>query len=110
MKTLLSITVGSLVSAAAVFLHLLLPPYGLMIAILGTFTSVWVVGRRFGKRRFKFIASISWVVIFSKAASAGTGGELLVQGDNLGSALMFLVLAGVMLSTRQLNWYQLPPR
>ena len=27
-----------------------------------------------------------------------------------GSALMFLVLAGVMLSTRQLNWYQLPPR
>lgn len=99
MKTLLSITIGALVSAAAVFLHLLLPPYGLIIAILGTFTSIWVVGRRFGKRRFKFIASLSWVLIFSKAASPGSGGELLVQGDNLGSALMFLGFAAIVAAT-----------
>jgi hypothetical protein len=99
LKIFASLFLGALTGTAAVFLHLLLPPFGLILSILGSFTAIWIVGRKLGKRRYKFFACISWIFVFAKAASYGNGGELLVQGDNLGSALMFLGVAAIITAT-----------
>ena len=90
MKLLVSLVVGFATGAAAVFLHHLAPPFGIAIAIIGTFTAIWSVGRTYGKRRFKIIAALGWSVIFFQASTFGAGKEIFVQGDNLGNAFFFL--------------------
>lgn len=85
MRTIASLLAGAATSAAAVFLHLFLPPFGIALAVLGTFTAIWALGRRFGKRRFKVIATIAWMFIFSRGASFGNGNEIFIQGDSLGN-------------------------
>jgi ABC-type glycerol-3-phosphate transport system permease component len=85
MKTLTALFWGVATGAAAVFLHLFLPPFGIVLAVLGTFTSIWAVGRRYGKRRYKVLATGAWIYIFAQAASFGNGKEIFIQGDSLGN-------------------------
>jgi hypothetical protein len=56
------------------------------------------VGRKFGKRIYKIIAALSWLYVFSKASLLGAGGELLVQGDNAGSALLFFGVTSLVIA------------
>jgi hypothetical protein len=77
---------------AAVLLHIFYPPFGLVIALLGSAATIWAVGRHYGARSFKLIASIAWGFILWRASSFGVGNELLVQGNSEGSALVFLGL------------------
>jgi hypothetical protein len=51
---------------------------------------VWWVGRYTGKRRYRFYALSAWFVVVARAGSFGQGSELLIQGDNAGSALVTL--------------------
>ena len=89
MKLLASLFVGLVAGVAAVFLHLFLPPFGLVLAVVGTLTAIWAVGRKYGKRRFKFVASLAWIYIFARASSFGTGKEIFIQGDSLGNNFLF---------------------
>ncbi len=88
MKLLVSLAVGFATGAAAVFLHHFAPPFGIAIAIIGTFTAIWSLGRLFRKRFFKLIAAISWLAIFAQASSLGVGNEIFVQGDRLGNIFL----------------------
>jgi hypothetical protein len=100
MKALASLLAGAATGVAAVFLHLFLPPFGLALAVIGTFTAIWAVGRRFGKRRYKFLATLAWMFIFSRGASFGNGKEIFIQGDSLGNyflALSFIVIIAALL-------------
>ncbi len=85
MKTLASLLAGAATGVAAIFLHLFLPPFGLALAVLGTFAAIWAVGRRYGKRRYKFLATLAWIFIFSRGASFGNGKEIFIQGDTVGN-------------------------
>ena len=89
MKSIASLFVGLVAGVAAVFLHLFLPPFGLVLAVVGTLTAIWAVGRKYGKRRFKFVASLAWIYIFARASSFGTGKEIFIQGDSLGNNFLF---------------------
>lgn len=89
MKFVFSFLVGIASGIAAVLLHDMASPFGALLAIAGTFTSMWVLGRKFGKRIYKLVGIVGWVCVFAKAATLGAGGELLVQGNNTGSALAF---------------------
>lgn len=89
MKLIASLFVGLVAGVAAVFLHLFLPPFGLVLAVVGTLTAIWAVGRKYGKRRFKFVASLAWIYIFARASSFGTGKEIFIQGDSLGNNFLF---------------------
>ena len=94
MKFFAAIAIGVAAGVAAVFLHLFLPPFGLVLACLGTFTAAWAVGRKFGKRRYKLIAAIAWFYIFVRASSFGTGKEIFIQGNSLGNNfLLFSLIA-----------------
>ena len=90
MKYLSALLAGAVTAAAATLLHLFMPPFGIALAIIGTLTSIWSVGRIYGKRRFKVIAALGWSAIFLRASTFGTGKEIFVQGDNLGNAFFFL--------------------
>ena len=88
MKYLFSLLVGGATAAAATLVHLTLAPYGLILGLVGTFTAIWSVGRKFGKRRYKVVASFGWFVILMKGALFGVGQEILIQGDVLGTSLL----------------------
>jgi len=98
MKFIVALAVGVASGVAATFLHHFAPPFGISIAIAGTFVAIWSVGRSFGKRFYKFVAATSWLAIFWRAASLGVGSELFIQGDRLGnifilSSVLALILA-----------------
>ena len=100
MKSLASLLAGAATGVAAIFLHLFLPPFGLALAVLGTFAAIWAVGRRYGKRRYKFLATLAWIFIFSRGASFGNGKEIFIQGDSLGNyflALSFIAIITALL-------------
>jgi hypothetical protein len=64
---------------------------------------IWWVGRYCGKRRYRFYALAAWFLVIARAGSFGAGQELLIQGDNAGSALLTLgFLAGVAALFRKL--------
>jgi hypothetical protein len=98
MKYLLSFLIGGLTAAAGVFLHLSYPPAGLILALAGSATTFWSIGRHYGKRRFKVAALLGWLIVINDAATFGNGGELLVQGDRDGMTFLVSGLTIVVLS------------
>ena len=96
MKFLFSLIFGALIAVSATLIHQTLPPLGSIVGIFATFIGIWYVGRHYGKRRYKFYALIAWLLIIARAGSFGAGNELLIQGDNQGSALLMIgFLAGL---------------
>lgn len=96
MKFLASLLFGALIAVSATLIHQTLPPLGVTTGIFATYLGIWYLGRRYGKRRYKFYALIAWLVVIARAGSFGAGNELLIQGDNSGSALLMIgFLAGL---------------
>lgn len=90
MKFLFSLFFGAVVALSATLIHQTLPPFGVIVGIFATYLGIWYVGRRFGKRRYKFFALVAWLIVIARAGSFGVGNELLIQGDNQGSALLMI--------------------
>jgi len=88
MTSLLSFIVGTLLAIGATLIHQPLPPLGLLISLGATFAAIWWVGRYFGKKRYKLWALLGWLIVIVRAGTFGVGQELLIQGDNAGSALL----------------------
>jgi hypothetical protein len=88
MKALLSFFFGAIIAIAATLIHQTLPPVGVVIAIIATYSAIWWLGRYFGKRRYKVAGLVGWFCVIAKAGSFGAGHELLIQGDSPGSALL----------------------
>jgi hypothetical protein len=96
MKFLISLVFGALVAVSATLIHQTLPPFGVIVGITATYIGIWFLGRRYGKRRYKFYALLAWLAVIARAGSFGAGNELLIQGDNSGSALLMIgFLAGL---------------
>jgi hypothetical protein len=90
MKTLVSILSGAAIAISATLIHQTYPSLGVVVGILATYTAIWWLGRYFGKKRYKFFALVAWSIIILRAGSFGAGQELLIQGDNSGTALLTL--------------------
>lgn len=88
MKFLYSILFGAAIGISSTLIHQTLPPLGVIIGIFATYLGIWYLGRRYGQRRYKFYALIAWAIVIGRAGSFGAGNELLIQGDNQGSALL----------------------
>jgi len=88
MKLLTSFIWGIVLGAAAVLLHDAYVPLGLLFAVLGSSIGVWLVGRMWGRRRYKGVTVVAWLVLVLRAGSLGVGNELLVQGNATGNALV----------------------
>ena len=90
MSLLLPLLAGVFSGVVAVLIHQSLPPFGVIAALLFTYGSIWWVGRHFGSRRSKALAAIGWIAALLRAGTYGTGQELLVQGDGVGSTLLLI--------------------
>ena len=90
MKFLFSLFFGAAIATSATLIHHTLPPLGVAVGIIATYLGIWNIGRRYGKRRYKFYALVAWLIVIGKAGSFGAGQELLIQGDNQGSALLMI--------------------
>jgi hypothetical protein len=60
----------------------------LIVSLLATGLGIWATGRLWGKRSYKFIASIAWALVVLRAGFPGLNEEYLVQGDTLGVSLV----------------------
>lgn len=103
MKFLYAIALGAATALGATLIHQTIPPLGVVLGIFTTHVMIWWVGRYCGKRRYRFYALGAWLFVIARAGSFGAGQELLIQGDNAGSALLTLgFFAGVAALFRKL--------
>lgn len=103
MKFLYAIALGAATALGATLIHQTLPPFGVTLGIITTYVMIWWVGRYSGKRRYRIYALAAWFIVIARAGSFGAGQELLIQGDNAGSALLTLgFFAGVAALFRKL--------
>ena len=95
MSFLLSAVFGICLGLSSIFLHASLPPWGLILSLTATGVGVWSVGRIWGKRSLKIVASILWIAIVLRAGFPGRSDEYLIEGNSIGVSLInggFLIL------------------
>ena len=88
MREIYSLLFGAALGASAIFVHSFYPPVGLIISLIATGIGIWATGRLWGKRSYKFIASIAWALVVLRAGFPGLNEEYLVQGDAIGVSLI----------------------
>lgn len=88
MKGIYSLLLGAALGASAIFIHSFYPPVGLIISLIATGIGIWATGRLWGKRSYKFIASIAWALVVLRAGFPGLNEEYLIQGDMVGTSLI----------------------
>lgn len=88
MRGIYSLLFGAALGASAIFIHSFYPPAGLIISLIATGTGIWATGRLWGKRSYKFIASIAWALVVLRAGFPGLNEEYLIQGDMVGTSLI----------------------
>ena len=88
MRVIYSILIGALLAVGSIFLHLVLPPFGFLFALISSMVGIWAIGRTWGRRYLKVIAALVWILIVMRGGTPGLSDEILIQGDSLGSALI----------------------
>ena len=95
MKFFYSIFLGAALGVASIFIHASLPPVGLILSLAATGTGIWSIGRMWGRRSLKVIASFIWTVVVLRAGFPGASDEYLIASNSVGVSLInigFLVL------------------
>ena len=87
-----AIATGAVTAVLGTFLHAAYPPWGWMMAILGTSLAFWTLGYLALERRWKFLALAVWIYFIIRAGSVGKGGELLIAGDLAGMSFLLVGL------------------
>ncbi len=98
MRVISSLLIGAILGVAAVLLHAFLPPVGVIIAILGSATGIWSIGRHWGKRSLKTIAAVIWFGVVTKASTPSVNEEYLVMGNTAGELLLNVGLAAIIVA------------
>jgi hypothetical protein len=88
MKGIYSLLFGAALGASSVFIYSFYPPVGLVVSLIATGVGIWATGRLWGKRSYKFIASIAWALVVLRAGIPGLNDEYLIQGDTIGVSLI----------------------
>ena len=98
MRYLYSAAIGAGLGAGSVFMHASLVPFGLIFVLLATVAGIWSIGRMWGGKTLRIVASIAWTVVVLRAGFPGINDEYLIEGTAVGISLinvgfMALVLA-----------------
>jgi hypothetical protein len=88
MRYLLSVVFGLALGASSVFIYSLFPPVGLVFSIAATSLGIWVAGRFWGKRIYRFMAAAGWGFVVLRAGFPGINEEYLIQGNSTGVSLI----------------------
>jgi hypothetical protein len=94
MRFIYSILIGAGLGAGSVFMHSSLAPFGLIFVLISTVAGIWSIGRMWGGRTLRIIASAAWTAVVLRAAFPGINEEYLISGTTIGISLInFGVLA-----------------
>jgi len=88
MRYILSVLLGLALGASSVFIYSLFPPVGLVFSIAATSLGIWVAGRFWGKRIYRFMAAAGWGFVVLRAGFPGINEEYLIQGNSTGVSLI----------------------
>ena len=88
MKAIYSLLFGAALGASSIFIYSFYPPVGLIVSLFATSVGIWATGRLWGKRSYKFIASIAWALVVLRGGFPGLNEEYLIQGDATGQSLI----------------------
>jgi hypothetical protein len=88
MKVIYSLVFGAALGASSIFIYSFYPPIGLIFSLFATAIGIWATGRLWGKRSYKFIASIAWALFVLREGFPGLNEEYLIQGDATGESLI----------------------
>lgn len=89
---------GGALGAGSIFLHASLPPYGLLLSFAATFAGIWSIGRMWGGRMLRIVASVAWIAIVLRAGFPGVSQEYLIEGTAIGVSLINLGFLVVVLA------------
>lgn len=95
MRFFYSIFLGAALGAASIFIHASVPPFGLIMSLVATGTGIWSIGRMWGRRSLKVLASFIWTLVVLRAGFPGASDEYLIEASTVGTSLInigFLVL------------------
>ncbi|TRZ54782.1 MAG: hypothetical protein D4S00_08185 [Streptomycetaceae bacterium] len=95
MRFIYSALFGAMLALGSIFLHASLAPFGLILSLLATGVGIWSIGRTWGGRSLRIIASTVWIAIVLRAGFPGGSDEYLIEGSAIGISLInggFLVL------------------
>ncbi len=90
MRYLLALLSGAFTGVIAILIHQSVPPFGVIASLLFSYLAIWLIGRTFAARSFKWVAALGWIAVLLRGSTFGEGQELLVQGDGVGSTLLLL--------------------
>ena len=88
MKFIYAVFIGAALGAASVFIHASVPPFGLMLSIVATGTGIWSIGRKWGRRSLKVVASLIWTAVVLRAGFPGASDEYLIEASTVGTSLI----------------------
>lgn len=60
MPFIYAVIFGGGLGVGSVFLHASLPPFGLLLSFTATCAGIWSIGRMWGGRKLRIIASCVW--------------------------------------------------
>lgn len=88
MRYLYSVIIGAGLGAGSVFMHSSLVPYGLIFVLISTVAGIWSIGRMWGGRSLRIIASAAWTMVVLRAGFPGINDEYLIEGTAIGISLI----------------------
>ena len=101
MRFVYSLFFGGALGAGSVFLHASLPPFGLILALAATCAGIWSIGRMWGGRNLRIIASLAWTLVVLRAGFPDASDEYLIEGSAIGVSLInggfFILVLAVLL-------------
>lgn len=80
---------GFFVGALATFIHFALVPFGLIVALVGSFVCALLIRSRSGSRVNILLFAIAWTLVVYRGAS-NEGEELLIMANTPGYTLLYL--------------------
>lgn len=95
MPFIYAVIFGGGLGVSSVFLHASLPPFGLLLSFTATCAGIWSIGRIWGGRSLRIIASCVWMAVVLRAGFPGASDEFLIEGTAIGISLInggFLIL------------------
>ena len=98
MRYFYSLLLGLALGAGSVFIHNIYPPVGLALTITATCLGIWVVGRLWGKRIYRFIAAVAWGFVVLRAVYPGVNQEFLVLGNTPGFSVVNIGFIAVVIA------------
>lgn len=93
-RLIVATSFGAAVGLADVLLHNSYRPFGLLLSLLALALGAYLIREMYKSRLSSWLYVFGWLAVIVRASSIGNGGEILVEANFYGNAL---VLGGVAL-------------